>query len=99
MPEIYVRNSGRHHDASPARSILNNLLEGGEPIAHVCGGKAQCGTCAVRIEKGGAGMNPRTDREKKKLAALGDPPGMRLACQAHALRDVELVVLNPQPPR
>jgi ferredoxin len=86
-------------DSSPAVSILNSLLTAGVRIRHDCGGKALCGTCAVRVIAGGAGLSPIGPREAERLAAVGGadaarPAGLRLACQARAARDAEIEVIG-----
>ena len=84
-------------DAGPLVSILNALLVAGVRIRHDCGGKALCGTCAVRVIAGGEGLSPVGQREADRLAAGGRlgpsrPSGFRLACQARAARDAEIEV-------
>jgi ferredoxin len=77
----------------PAVSILNALLRAGVAIRHDCGGKALCGTCALRVVEGGQALSPVRPLEAGRLAARGLPSGCRLACQAHATRDVEVEIL------
>ena len=43
---------------SAAVSLLNSLLAAGVGIRHDCGGKALCGTCAVRIARGADSLSP-----------------------------------------
>lgn len=80
-------------DSSPAVSILNSLLRAGIGIRHDCGGKALCGTCAVRVLEGGTGLSPPGRLESERLAAGGRPPGIRLACQSHATRDIDIEIV------
>jgi ferredoxin len=80
-------------EASPAVSILNSLLVAGVRIRHDCGGKALCGTCALRVIEGDRGISPIGSREAERLAAGGRPEGYRLACQAYAMGDVEIELL------
>jgi ferredoxin len=80
-------------ESGPARSLLNALLEAGIRVRHDCGGKALCGTCAVRVIRGERGLSPPGPREAERLAAGSRPGGFRLACQAHAARDVELEIV------
>jgi ferredoxin len=74
--------------SSPAVSILNSLLAAGAPIRHDCGGKALCGTCAIRIVEGADALSPIRPLEAERLAAAAHPAGFRLACQARAVRDL-----------
>jgi ferredoxin len=78
--------------ASSAVSLLNSLLAAGVRIRHDCGGKALCGTCAVRIVAGADGLSPPAPLEASRLEATGRPSGFRLACQARAARDVEIEI-------
>jgi ferredoxin, 2Fe-2S len=92
MAKITVSGSGRVVEASPAVSMLNALLGDGVAIHHDCGGRAQCGTCRVRILSGGATLRPKTEAEIGRLEVVGAAPDERLACQAHAFRDVEIEI-------
>jgi adenylate cyclase len=65
-------------------------------IAHasVCGGRARCSTCRVRIDEGAASLSPPGYPEALTLASIGAPPNVRLACQvrpAHALTVTRLL--------
>jgi adenylate cyclase len=51
------------------------------PHASVCGGRARCSTCRVRIERGSSPLPPPTFPESVTLGSIGAPPNVRLACQ------------------
>lgn len=51
------------------------------PHASVCGGRARCSTCRVRIEEGEESLPPPRFAEAVTLGAVGAPEGVRLACQ------------------
>ena len=53
----------------------------GVPHASVCGGRARCSTCRVRIEKGLESLHAATFPEAVTLASIGAPQNVRLACQ------------------
>jgi adenylate cyclase len=53
----------------------------GVPHASVCGGRARCSTCRVRIEDGVESVPPATFPEAVTLASINAPPNVRLACQ------------------
>ncbi|HUW39753.1 MAG TPA: 2Fe-2S iron-sulfur cluster-binding protein [Rectinemataceae bacterium] len=79
--------------ASPAISILGALQRAGVDVRHDCGGKALCGTCRFRVLKGASALSPILPREEERLAAVGEETAdgaLRLACQAHAFRDIEI---------
>ena len=51
------------------------------PHASVCGGRARCSTCRVRIDKGGGSLPAATFPESVTLGSINAPPNVRLACQ------------------
>lgn len=94
-----VRIHGRTETfaADMTTSLLNVLLRNGFPIDTVCGGKAVCGRCLLRIRSGEAFLSPIREREAARLASLGAGAGMRLACQCHTRGDIEIEVINIRP--
>lgn len=95
VARIRVLNAdGEAVSASPVFSVLNSLVKEGVPIRHDCGGKALCGTCRVRVVAGASSLSPKNERERARLEAVGAGDDERLACQAHAVRDVDLEVIN-----
>ena len=84
-------------ESSPAVSILNSLLIAGVRIRHDCGGKALCGTCAIRVLAGGSGLSPIGPQEAERLAAGGRSAEFRLACQTRAVREVSLEIAADGP--
>lgn len=51
------------------------------PHASVCGGRARCSTCRVRIDEGASSLEPPTYPEAITLASIAAPENVRLACQ------------------
>ena len=51
------------------------------PHASICGGRARCSTCRVRVDKGASTLPPATFPESVTLGSIGAPPNVRLACQ------------------
>jgi adenylate cyclase len=51
------------------------------PHASVCGGRARCSTCRVRIDDGADSLPAPTYPEAITLASIAAPPNVRLACQ------------------
>ena len=51
------------------------------PHASVCGGRARCSTCRVRIDDGGGALAPPSYPEAITLASIAAPQNVRLACQ------------------
>jgi ferredoxin len=86
---------------SPVESVLNALLKEGVRIKHACGGKAQCGTCRVRIslERDSDGkeigaLSPMGERERERLAAVGAGRDERLACQTYVRGDAAVDLID-----
>jgi len=89
-------------EASPVYSILVAAQRSGVPLRHDCGGKAQCGTCRVKVLSGR--LSPMEERERIRLEAVGALPGptaegdglvYRLACQSRPGSDLELEAVLP----
>jgi adenylate cyclase len=65
----------------------------GIPHAAVCGGRARCSTCRVRIDEGLDALAPPQGAEQRTLARIQAAPGVRLACQIHPTRDLKVTRL------
>src|SRR3954462_15147781 len=87
--------SGRLVTAPIGRSILEAVRDAGLPHASVCGGRARCTTCRVRIVEGLASLAPPGRAEGQALARVEGPPNVRLACQTRPRADVAIVPLLP----
>ena len=61
-------------------SRLNDI-----PHAHVCSGRARCGTCRVRVEAGASQLSPPEEAERRTLERVDAGSADRLACQARVL--------------
>jgi adenylate cyclase len=51
------------------------------PHLSVCGGKARCSTCRVRIVERGEALAEPSEAEQRLLRRIDAPPDVRLACQ------------------
>lgn len=71
-------------------SRLNNI-----PHASVCGGRARCSTCRVRVIEGASDQPPPDANERKVLRRVGAPVNVRLACQFRPMSDLTLTTLLP----
>lgn len=78
---------------SPVLSVLVSAQRAEVALRHDCGGKAQCGTCRVRVLEGRGG--PLLPREAERLAAVGADADMRLACQLRPASDMRLQAVLP----
>jgi adenylate cyclase len=88
-------SSGRVISAPIGRSILEALRDEGVPHASVCGGRARCTTCRVRIGDGLAALAAPSRMEAEALARIDAPPNVRLACQTRPRRAVSIAPLLP----
>lgn len=96
MAVLTVRPGGEEYPLSPAISILNTLMRNQHPIMHRCGGKAECGTCRVRILSTAAALSPVGEAERVRLGEEKLAAGLRLACQTHAFASVEIEIPAPE---
>jgi adenylate cyclase len=87
--------SGRVVTAPVGRSILEALRDEGIPHASVCGGRARCTTCRVRVGDGLARLAAPSSLEAQALARIDAPPNVRLACQTRPRGDVAVAPLLP----
>ena len=87
--------SGRVITAPVGRSILEAIRDEGLPHASVCGGRARCTTCRVRIGEGLSHLPPPGRMEAQALGRIEAPPNVRLACQCRPTRDVAVAPLLP----
>jgi adenylate cyclase len=65
------------------------------PHASVCGGRARCSTCRVRVIEGAADQPPPDANEGRVLQRVGAPANVRLACQFRPLEDITITTLLP----
>jgi adenylate cyclase len=78
-------------------SILEASLRFNVPHASVCGGRARCSTCRVRIVSDRSALPPPSGREAFVLARVGAAanPAIRLACQLRPQTDVAVIPVLP----
>ncbi|WP_119272111.1 adenylate/guanylate cyclase domain-containing protein [Taklimakanibacter deserti] len=65
------------------------------PHASVCGGRARCSTCRVRVIEGDADQPPPNVNERRVLQRVGAPANVRLACQFRPVNDITITTLLP----
>jgi adenylate cyclase len=78
-------------------SILEASLRHRVPHASVCGGRARCSTCRVRVISDRSALPQPSRREKFVLARVGasKDPAVRLACQLRPQADIAVIPLLP----
>jgi adenylate cyclase len=92
---IRINGIDRDIPSSPAISLLSTLQRQGVAIETVCGGRARCGRCLIRVLKGLENMNARGEAEIRRLQTLDAGQNMRLACQSYTRGDIEIEIMNP----
>jgi len=65
-------------------NLLEALVDAGVAIPHLCGGRARCSTCRVRVIEGLEDLSARTEAETAMAQRLDFPDEIRLACQTRA---------------
>jgi adenylate cyclase len=76
-------------------SVLDASRRAGIPHASVCGGRARCSTCRVRVLLGSESLAPASPAEIRVLAPLGADRAVRLACQLKPMADLSVWPLVP----
>jgi adenylate cyclase len=92
MATLTIQSTGRSVPVSAAISLLNSLLREEVAISHTCGGRAQCGTCRIRIIEGAENLTRPNSLEKERLGEELIKQGYRLACQTHAAGDMVIEI-------
>ena len=85
--------NGRTIGALVGVSLLEALRNARIPHAAVCGGKARCTTCRVRVGSGLADLAPPNELEARALTRIGASADIRLACQLHPTSDLSITPL------
>jgi len=76
-------------------SVLNASHRAGIPHASICGGRARCTTCRVRVLLGSEHLGPPSPIEIRVLSPLGVDRAVRLACQLKPTADISVWPLLP----
>ncbi|UCD54091.1 MAG: 2Fe-2S iron-sulfur cluster binding domain-containing protein, partial [Dehalococcoidia bacterium] len=102
LPKVIFQPSGRRGYVNDGETIKQASQELGVGIEGICGEKATCGKCKVRIEEGVFAkykvesrmdnLSPPNKAEKKQLTSQQQRDGYRLACQARIHGDVSVFV-------
>lgn len=78
-------------------SVLEASLRFNVPHASVCGGRARCSTCRVRVVSDRSALPRPSGRETYVLAKVGAAanPSIRLACQLRPQTDIAVIPVLP----
>ena len=86
--------NGRTIRVPKGLSVLEASLRYNVPHASVCGGRARCSTCRIRIIGDCSGLPEPSQRESFVLARVGtNDPSIRLACQLRPTADLSFFQL------
>lgn len=90
---ILLHYPGRTLQVPLGFSVLEaSRAQGVEHLA-LCGGRARCSTCRVRVRGNNAHLPPPGPDERKTLERVHAPSDVRLACQLRPLGDIEVAPL------
>ena len=90
---VTVAYPGRHVRVPRGWSVLEASRSFHLPHASMCGGRARCSTCRVRVTAGGEACPPPAADERATLLRIGAPPDVRLACQLRPQGDIAVTPL------
>ncbi len=83
LPHAELCPEGKTFEATPGKSLLDNMLEQGIEVEHACEKSCACTTCHCIIRKGFDSLPESTEDEDDLLdRAWGLTPVSRLSCQA-----------------
>jgi adenylate cyclase len=86
--------NGRTVRVPKGLSVLEASLRNNVPHASVCGGRARCSTCRIRIIGDCSGLPQPSQREAFVLGRVGaTDPSIRLACQLRPTSDLSFFQL------
>lgn len=81
--------------AKPGATLLEMSRINDVPIASVCGGRARCSTCRVKVLAGGAALAAPGAAEKAVLSRISAEADVRLACQIRPQQNLQVLPLVP----
>ncbi|MEL7526950.1 MAG: adenylate/guanylate cyclase domain-containing protein [Pseudomonadota bacterium] len=81
--------------AKPGATLLEMSRINDVPIASVCGGRARCSTCRVKVLAGGAALAAPGAAEKAVLSRISAEGDVRLACQIRPQQNLQVLPLVP----
>jgi 2Fe-2S ferredoxin len=89
VTEVRVLPADRSFSVDGTQTLLEAAVAAGWHWPSVCGGLAECGTCAFTVEDGSEALTPIEPREQDRLNSLPSRRAFpdrrwRLACQARA---------------
>jgi adenylate cyclase len=94
---VTVSYPGRQVRVPKGLSVLEASLRNKIPHASVCGGRARCSTCRVKVVSDRSTLPKPSGRESFVLARVGagNDPSIRLACQLRPQTNVAVIPVMP----
>ena len=92
-PPQLTHANGRTMAVLPGTTVLETLRANGIPHASVCGGRARCTTCRIRVLSRQDRLPAPAGLEAAALARIGATQGVRLACQLRPRTDISVTPL------
>src|SRR5262245_19710662 len=94
---VTVSYPGRQVRVPKGLRVLEASLRNKIPHASVCGGRARCSTCRVKVVSDRSTLPKPSGRESFVLARVGagKDPSIRLACQLRPQTDVAVIPVLP----
>lgn len=91
MPRVRFLNDDAEIEVAPGTTLSLAATEAGATLGFGCRA-GTCGTCALTVEAGGEGIEPKGYVEQDTLQVVGeDGPQRRLGCQI-IVRETDLTV-------
>lgn len=81
--------------AQPGATLLEISRINNVPLASVCGGRARCSTCRVKVLDGGGSLGKPGVSEAAVLKRIGASENVRLACQIRPEQNISVQPLVP----
>lgn len=78
---------------APGPTLLEISRANGVPHTSICGGRARCSTCRVKIIEGQDGLQAPSEQEQVVLNNIKAGPDVRLACQLKPAQDISVIRL------
>lgn len=91
--QIRLEYPGRSVQVPVGWSVLEASRGHGIPHLSLCGGRARCSTCRVRVRSLGTALPEPSRDERATLARVQAPADVRLACQLRPRGDVQVTPL------
>ena len=96
MPLVRFLPSETEIEVAEGESLLQAAQDAGIAIATVCGGRASCTECKIRVVEGQEHLSPMDFDEESMLGNVFYITKERLACQTHALGPLTVEVVKEQ---